>query len=165
MFTSNCVSLGEADDEGGINSCSMLEQVDYPYMRHVPPGTYYVKVFPWTTAAVPFNYTMLATYTAFCGNGIIEGSETCDGTPGCAARTACRSRSAATASSGNSEECDDGNSGRRRRLLGDLHLRLPRGLDAVQGLVDGHAPAHPRRRHERRAQHDQRAQRPGRCRG
>ncbi|APR87157.1 Multiple EGF-like-domain protein 3 precursor [Minicystis rosea] len=111
LYNSSCTALGAADDQGGINSCSLLDPTlpTQAFMRHLAPGTYYVEVFPYPfTSTTPFDYTVLATLTALCGNGITEGSEQCDGTPGCG--TDCILAQVC----GNGllqagEQCDDGN--------------------------------------------------------
>ena len=85
FYNSSCTSLG-TDDDGSLlpGNCSLLDPTvsTQSYMKHLSPGTYYVQVFPYSSSAT-FSYTMLATLTAICGNNIKEGSEQCDGTPGC----------------------------------------------------------------------------------
>jgi cysteine-rich repeat protein len=83
VFKSDCTtSLGAAVDQGGINNCTRIGPASQPYMKHLAPGTYYVKVFPFSSTAT-YNYTLLMTLPALCGNGVVEGSEQCDGGPFC----------------------------------------------------------------------------------
>jgi cysteine-rich repeat protein len=70
------------------------------------PGTYYLLVNGFGTTA--YNYSLQVRYTALCGNGVIEGSEQCDGGPLCG--TDCNLLPVC----GNGilqagEQCDDGN--------------------------------------------------------
>jgi cysteine-rich repeat protein len=102
-----CTTPLITDDESGISSCSKVDAAVNPVMRHLAPGTYFVKVFPYSSSAT-FAYTLQATVTALCGNGIIEGSEQCDGGPTCGADCL------ALPVCGNflkqtGEQCDDGN--------------------------------------------------------
>jgi cysteine-rich repeat protein len=108
-FNSACVALGAADDESGINSCSLLDPTSatQAFMRHLAPGTYYVAVTPYSATAI-FNYTMLLTTVALCGNGVREGSEQCDGTANCLADCTVVPVCGDGIKSG-TEQCDDGN--------------------------------------------------------
>jgi len=109
-FNSACTALGPSDDEGSsLGNCSLLDPTlaSQSFMRHLAPGTYYVQVTPWSASAT-FNYTVLVTTPALCGNGIKEGSEECDGGANCQAdcliTPVCGDGIKST-----SEQCDDGN--------------------------------------------------------
>ncbi len=75
---------GRVEGSGAINNCSRIDPTIDTYAQHLAPGTYYVKVTGFSSSAT-FNYTLLASTKAVCGDGAVEGSEQCDGTPGCAA--------------------------------------------------------------------------------
>jgi cysteine-rich repeat protein len=108
-FNGSCTSLGALDDDGGINACSLLDPTlsSQSFMRHLAPGTYYVQVTPFSSTAT-FNYTVLVSTVALCGNGVKEGSEQCDGTalcgPDCMVIPGCGN---GVIEAG--EQCDDGN--------------------------------------------------------
>ena len=108
-FNGSCAALGASDDDGGIGNCSLLDPAlsTQTFMRHLAPGTYYVNVFPYSSTAT-FPYTLLATFSATCGNGVKEGSEICDGGPfcgpDCTLIPACGNGAVESG-----ETCDDGN--------------------------------------------------------
>jgi cysteine-rich repeat protein len=108
VFKSDCVTTQSAvQDQGGILNCSKLDPATSMSMQHLLPGTYVVKVFPFSSTAI-FNYTLNATVVASCGDGIKESSEQCDGGAACQADCmlipVCGD---GTLSAG--EACDDGN--------------------------------------------------------
>ncbi len=85
VFKSDCVTTQTiVQDQGGIGNCSKLDPATTASVRHLAPGTYYVKVYPYSTTAT-FAYTLQTTVIAACGNGIKEGSEQCDGGATCQA--------------------------------------------------------------------------------
>ncbi|APR75570.1 Multiple EGF-like-domain protein 3 precursor [Minicystis rosea] len=108
-FNSSCTSLGALNDDGGVGLCSLLDPTasTQTFMRHLAPGTYYAMVRAHSTTAT-FSYTLLASLTALCGNGIVEGSEQCDGTANCGSDCmvipGCGNGLKETG-----EQCDDGN--------------------------------------------------------
>lgn len=71
------------DDEGGIGSCSKLDGAISAAMKHLAPGTYYIEVEDYLNDDAIPSYQVKMTVNATCGNGTLEGSEQCDGTPGC----------------------------------------------------------------------------------
>ncbi|MGC4115112.1 MAG: DVUA0089 family protein [Myxococcales bacterium] len=74
-------------DQGGVGNCGAIDparETDAA-ARHLPPGTYFVRVESHANASVVPAYTLLVTLAAQCGNGVTEGAEECDGTPGCSA--------------------------------------------------------------------------------
>ena len=75
-------------DQGGIGNCSRIEPAVNGAARHLAPGTYLVKVFPYFSGAT-FGDTLEASLTALCGNGIVEGSEQCDGGQTCGGLLQC----------------------------------------------------------------------------
>jgi cysteine-rich repeat protein len=107
-FQADCVTaLGPIQDSGGVGLCSRLDPSVNAFMKHLAPGTYAVAVTA-KSAAATFAYTLRATFSALCGNSVIEGSEQCDGGPACAADCTLL----ATCGDGVTqvgEQCDDGN--------------------------------------------------------
>jgi cysteine-rich repeat protein len=84
LFASDCTTQLATNDEGGIPHCSLLdpETSGGSGARHLAPGTYYLQVTPYPGAST-FDYSLLVTPVSICGNGTVDGSEQCDGTPGC----------------------------------------------------------------------------------
>ena len=82
LYAADCVTLLVSQDQGGVGNCSRLDPAVTSTVRHIPPGTYRVKVTDFLSDGT-FNYTLLATVTAMCGNGVREGSEQCDGGANC----------------------------------------------------------------------------------
>jgi uncharacterized repeat protein (TIGR01451 family) len=79
LFAPDCTTMLASNDNGGLNNaCSRIIQT------RLAPGTYALKVSSSNPIST-FNYTLQARYVALCGNGVKEGSEECDGGPGCAA--------------------------------------------------------------------------------
>ncbi|MFT3769398.1 MAG: DVUA0089 family protein [Minicystis sp.] len=99
-----------ARDQGGLNNCSRIDPANAAdkAAAHLPAGTYYVKVESHLNGFVIPGYTLLATYAALCGNGVIEGAEKCDGGPGCTA-TCDRVPVCGDGFVDGPETCDDGN--------------------------------------------------------
>ena len=111
VFNSSCVALGPVDDDGSaLGLCSLLDPTlaSQSFMRHLAPGDYYIKVNPHSSVATAYNYTVLASLVATCGNGVKEGSEQCDGGPTCQADCMLVPVCGDGVKSG-TEECDDGN--------------------------------------------------------
>jgi cysteine-rich repeat protein len=109
LFKSDCVTAQSAvQDQGGIGNCSRLNSVTQPAtMKHLAPGTYRLKVYNYGTTNT-YNYTLQAKYASYCGNGVVEGSEQCDGGGSCQADcTVAPTCGDGTISAG--EQCDDGN--------------------------------------------------------
>ncbi|MFT3769306.1 MAG: DVUA0089 family protein [Minicystis sp.] len=110
LYNSSCAAIGTLSDDEGINYCSLLDPTvtTNSFMKHLAPGTYYLQVLPYSSTTAAFNYTVLVSLTAFCGNGIVEGSEQCDGSANCQADCnfipVCGDGIKQAA-----EQCDDGN--------------------------------------------------------
>lgn len=86
LFKSDCITaVGYIQDQGGIGNCSLLDANTQPAsMRHLAPGVYALRVKAGSTG-ISFNYTLQVKYLALCGNGVVEGSEACDGGAACQA--------------------------------------------------------------------------------
>jgi cysteine-rich repeat protein len=83
-FRGDCVTpLGPAKDQGGITNCSKLDPAVDAQVRHLLPGTYFVKVTDYLNDGVIAGYSLNARLTAVCGNGALEGFEECDGGATC----------------------------------------------------------------------------------
>jgi len=72
------------DNKAAGNYCSSISPATTPAAVGLPAGTYYVRVEDWQDDSILFNY-VLSVRASVCGNGAVEGSEECDGTPGCSA--------------------------------------------------------------------------------
>jgi cysteine-rich repeat protein len=97
-------------DQGGVGNCSRIDpsrDADAA-ARHLAPGTYFAKVESFLGSSVIPGYTLLATYAARCGDGVVEGAEACDGGPGCAL-TCDRVTVCGDGAVEGAEQCDDGN--------------------------------------------------------
>jgi cysteine-rich repeat protein len=108
VFASDCVTaVTPPKDQGGIGNCSKLDPSIDTQVRHLAPGTYFVKVFPFN-ANTTFKYDLQVTLVSSCGNGVKEGSEACDGGAGCDASCeiipTCGDGTVSA-----TEICDDGN--------------------------------------------------------
>jgi len=96
-------------DQGGVDNCSRIdpELVADRKASHLPAGTYYVAVESYLGQSVIPGYTLLATRTAVCGNGVVEGAEACDSGAGCTA-TCDRVPVCGDGFVDAPEQCDDG---------------------------------------------------------
>ena len=107
VYNPSCTALGLARDDGGIDNCSLLDPAYDAQVRHLAPGNYAVRVTSHGGSS-SFGYTLQATLVSQCGDGVITGSEQCDGTPGCEADcTLIPACGNAAREAG--EQCDDGN--------------------------------------------------------
>lgn len=88
-------------------SCEEMSPESNPAMRGMTPGTYYLEI-PWYGYSDPTPYTLQITYDALCGNGVVEGTEQCDGGVGCTAACKVDSTCGDLVVEG-TEQCDDGN--------------------------------------------------------
>ncbi len=77
LYDANCEML-TADDDSGAGSCSKMSSVDLAGAQAVPAGTYYVHVQDFNDDDVIESYSVSIKINSVCGNGIEEGSETCD---------------------------------------------------------------------------------------
>ena len=107
LFRPNCAPVGPSVDQQGINNCSLIDGFYDTRYQHLPPGDYKVRVTAWQSYDI-FDYTLFFGFAALCGDGVVEGSEQCDGTADCAADCAllpiCGNGAKETG-----EQCDDGN--------------------------------------------------------
>jgi cysteine-rich repeat protein len=112
-------------DQGGVNNCSRIDPLlaGDKAAAHLPAGTYYVKVESHANATVIPGYTLLATYAALCGNGVVEGAEQCDGGPGCTATCDLVAVCGDGVVEG-AEQCDDGNTANGDGCSSTCHLEL-----------------------------------------
>ncbi|HMV68244.1 MAG TPA: pre-peptidase C-terminal domain-containing protein [Myxococcota bacterium] len=76
------------DDDDGQLTCSLLQPSADAAVRHVAPGTYYVRVrdyaFSGNGDETIADVRTQITFDALCGDGVTAGSEECDGGPTCA---------------------------------------------------------------------------------
>jgi cysteine-rich repeat protein len=86
LFASDGTTQLAVDDDAGINNCSLIDPTTATGLgaRHLLPGNYYIRIQHYNgvgTVIIPA-YRVLVTFSAVCGNGIIEGGEQCDGSGG-----------------------------------------------------------------------------------
>jgi cysteine-rich repeat protein len=77
----DCASILVADDDDGLGGCSLINPASATdaAARHLPPGTYFVRVEELgNNAEIVPGYSAYITFTALCGDGLKEGSEECD---------------------------------------------------------------------------------------
>jgi len=67
-----------ADDDLGVNRCSLLDPAGNPALRALSPGEYDVRVTAFGNASTIPGYRLVVSFAATCGNGQREGSEVCD---------------------------------------------------------------------------------------
>ena len=108
LFASDGTTQLSADDDGGPGYCSLTTAAVNVGNRHLLPGTYYISVEEHLSDALIADYTVQITFTAVCGNGIIEGYEACDGAANCSA-TCSIVPVCGDGMVGAAEACDDGN--------------------------------------------------------
>lgn len=109
LFQADCMTpMGPPQDFGGLGFCSKIEPIGHVQVRHLPAGNYLVKVNELGNNATLAGYTLQATVTALCGNGVVEGFEECDGGAMCAA-TCDRFQVCGDGFVDAPETCDDGN--------------------------------------------------------
>jgi cysteine-rich repeat protein len=99
--------LATNDDAGGT-TCSALTPTADAAMRHLAPGTYFLRVHEFGDDVALPDYRVHVAATSTCGNGVVEGSEECDGGAGCTA-TCDRVPTCGDGYVDAPETCDDGN--------------------------------------------------------
>jgi cysteine-rich repeat protein len=97
-------------DQGGVNDCGTIDPTKPSdgAARHLPAGAYFVEVEGYQNSTVIPGYTVLVTFDARCGDGVVEGGEECDGGAGCTA-TCDRVPVCGDGLVDAPEGCDDGN--------------------------------------------------------
>ncbi|MRG95703.1 DUF4215 domain-containing protein [Polyangium spumosum] len=85
LYSDCATPLGPEQDQGAIGNCSRIDPNINTYARKLPAGTYRVKVIDYLEDTVIAGYKLQVKLTALCGNGVVEGTEECDGSPGCTA--------------------------------------------------------------------------------
>ncbi len=108
LYKSDCATaFSTSQDQGGVGNCSKLYPTSQAVMGHVPPGTYYLKVYDFNGTGT-YSYQIQAKYIALCGDGVKAGTEECDGSATCG--TDCRILPVCGDSvKQTAEQCDDGN--------------------------------------------------------
>jgi cysteine-rich repeat protein len=102
--------LASNDDVSGAISCSRIDPATTPAARSLDPGVYYAKVTPFSAGSLIPAYTLRFTFVAVCGNGVVEGSEECDGNGGPPCDASCqRVPSCGDGFTDAPETCDDAN--------------------------------------------------------
>jgi cysteine-rich repeat protein len=75
----DCTSVIASDNDDGLGACSLINPAVDAAARHLPPGTYFVRVEELgNNAEIVPGYTAYVTFAALCGDGVKEGSEECD---------------------------------------------------------------------------------------
>ncbi len=116
LYASNGVTQLAYDDDDGAGACSAISSITGPYgsggndpgVAHMAPGTYYLRVKDYGNNDTIPSYVAQVTFNALCGNGILEGSEECDGGANCMA-TCDRVPVCGDGFVDAPEQCDDGN--------------------------------------------------------
>lgn len=83
FYAPNGTTVLTSADQGGINDCSKLNGLTNAALKHLAPGTYFIAVTDYLNDGTIPGYQLKMTVNAQCGNNTLEGSEQCDGTPGC----------------------------------------------------------------------------------
>jgi cysteine-rich repeat protein len=78
LYGPNGTTVLVTDDDDGLGTCSLINPSVDAGARGLVPGKYYLKVNEYGNNAVIAGYNVQLTVIATCGNGAIEGSETCD---------------------------------------------------------------------------------------
>jgi cysteine-rich repeat protein len=104
------VSVLVRRDQGGEGNCAVIDpgRPSGAGARHLAPGTYLLRVEEFLGDHQVPGYLLLVTTPAACGNGVVEGGERCDGTPGCTS-TCDRDPLCGDGWVDPPETCDDGN--------------------------------------------------------
>ncbi|MFS8072021.1 MAG: DVUA0089 family protein, partial [Byssovorax sp.] len=97
-------------DQGGVNACGAIDPARAADggARHLPAGTYFIKVEDYQNNTVIPGYAIRVTLGALGGDGTIEGAEACDGGAGCTA-TCDHVQVCGDGIVDAPEQCDDGN--------------------------------------------------------
>jgi cysteine-rich repeat protein len=130
------------DDDAGINACSKLDSQTTAAVRHLPAGTYYVKVETYNQWKTIPGYTLEVTFNALCGDGVKAGFEQCDGTPGCAA-TCDRTPVCGDGHLDGAEQCDDGNAVSGDGCSAACQLEVLGESEPNNSAVQADGPYHP----------------------
>jgi cysteine-rich repeat protein len=126
LYAGDCTTQLIYDDLDGINFCALINPAVDTVATNLAPGSYFVKINEFGNNDPIASYQIQFTFTALCGNGILEGTETCDDgnlTAGDGCGNNCRveqawqctgTPSVCTFTCGNgvvnaTEQCDDGN--------------------------------------------------------
>lgn len=99
------VTVLAAATGGGTGACAALDASVTAALTDLPAGLYYAVV---TTEAGPGPYTLVATFDALCGDGVVGPGEECEGPAGCDALCQ-RIPTCGDGSVDAPETCDDGN--------------------------------------------------------
>jgi len=112
LYASNGTTQLASNDEGGITPCSLIDSNVTPTFagaRHLAAGDYYVRVQRYNNSLVIPAYEVIVTYNAVCGNGLVEGSEQCDGGLNCGPTCNVLGPLCGDGFISPGEVCDDGN--------------------------------------------------------
>ncbi|WP_240808214.1 DVUA0089 family protein [Polyangium spumosum] len=108
LYAADGTTVIASNEDDGTNACSRLDAATSPAVRHLPAGTYHVKVEEsGNDKSIPA-YTLVVSYDALCGDGVVSGAEECDGGAGCSA-TCDRDPVCGDGFIDAPETCDDGN--------------------------------------------------------
>ncbi len=78
FVAANCTTILDNDDDSGTNACSLLNSTVDAALRNVAPGTYYVKIIDFGSNNAIDAYKLQVSFNALCGDGLVQGTETCD---------------------------------------------------------------------------------------
>jgi cysteine-rich repeat protein len=66
------------DDDDGLGFCSLISPELDLGARRLPAGTYIARVADFQGNQIIDSYRLLLSVEALCGDGVVEGFETCD---------------------------------------------------------------------------------------
>jgi cysteine-rich repeat protein len=108
LYASDGTTVLTSDDDSGTGTCSLVDPATSSAARHLAAGQYFVKVEDAGSNTLIPAYRLAASFTALCGDNVVEGAEECDGGAACDANCD-RIPACGDGVIDGVETCDDGN--------------------------------------------------------